>query len=65
MTNPAQDYFGHAIDLQFAITELRNEITVDVCQECPRLVTLALDGLQTKADQLVEQMRAAIVEVAK
>lgn len=43
--NIAQNYFGHAISLQFAITEMRNEIGVDTCQECPRLVTLALDGL--------------------
>ena len=52
--NCAQKYFGEAIGLQFAITELRNEITVDVCQECPRLVTLALDGLQAQVDELVK-----------
>lgn len=61
--NPAQDYFGHLIGLQFAITELRSEITVDVCQECPRLVTLALDGLQAQADELVKLMKAACAEV--
>ena len=61
--NCAQKYFGEAIGLQFAITELRNEITVDVCQECPRLVTLALDGLQAQVDELVKAMKAACVEV--
>ena len=58
----AQDWFGHAIALQFAIAELRQEITVDVCQENPRLVCLAIAGLQARADELIAGMKAAMVE---
>jgi hypothetical protein len=56
----AQDYFGHAIALQFSITELRQEITVDVCQENPRLVCMAIAGLQARADELIDGMKAAM-----
>lgn len=58
----AQKYFRDAIGLQFAITELRNEIGVDTCQECPRLVVLALDGLQARMNELVKTMKAACTE---
>ena len=62
MSNVAHDWYAHAIGLQFAILEMRNEVAVDVCQESPRLVTLALAGLQAEVDQFVEAMGKAIVE---
>lgn len=49
----AHDMFGHLIGLRFAITELLNEATVDMIQEHPRTVLMALRGLEAKAVELV------------
>lgn len=52
-----QDWYGAVIGLQFAITELAEELCVDTIQENPRLFSLAIEGLKAKADRLVELMR--------
>jgi hypothetical protein len=56
-TLSAQDWYAAVIGLQFAIAELSEELYVDMLQENPRTVLMALRGLKEKADQLVEQMR--------
>lgn len=54
----AQDWFGHAVGLQFAIVELHTELTVDVIQENPRLVLLAIAGLEAKSNSLIAAMKS-------
>ena len=58
MKSPStQDWFGHMIGLQFAIAELASELSVDVILDNPRLVMLAIGGLEAKASELVEAMK--------
>ena len=63
MTQPStQDWFGHMIGLQFAIAELASELTVDVIQDNPRLVMLAIGGLEAKACELVESAKSSMIQ---
>jgi sirohydrochlorin ferrochelatase len=48
------------IGLHFAIAELHNALTVDVIHDNPRLVMLAIGGLEAKANELVEAMKRSI-----
>ena len=66
MTQPStQDWFGRAVGLHLAIAELVSELTVDVIQDNPRLVMLAIAGLQAKANELVEAMKSSMEQFKK
>lgn len=56
----AHDMFGHLIGLQFAIAELHNELTVDLIQDSPRTVLMAIRGLKAQADELVRVAKGEI-----
>jgi hypothetical protein len=60
MNESEQDWFGEAIGLQFAIAELHSELTVDGIQENPRLVMLAIGGLDAKAALLIAAMKKSM-----
>lgn len=49
----AHDMFGHLIGLQFAISELLSELAVDTIQQHPRVVLMALRGLEARAAKVV------------
>ena len=50
------DFFGQAISLQLAIKEINNEITVEICKNCPRLVLMVFFDLERQAEEIVEAM---------
>jgi len=52
------DFFGQAISLQLAIKEINNELTVDICKNCPRLVLMVFFDLERQAEEIVEAMKA-------
>ena len=56
----AHDMYGHLIGLRFAITEILNEATVDMIQENPRTVLMALRGLEAQAKELVAVAKGEI-----
>jgi hypothetical protein len=61
MTKPESDladFFGKAILLHLAIKEINNELTVDICQNCPRLVLMVFSDLERQAEEIVEAMKA-------
>jgi hypothetical protein len=58
MRPSAHDWFGHAVGLQFAICELHTELTTDVIQANPRLVLMAIAGLEAKANLLIAAMKS-------
>ena len=53
---------GHLIGLRFAITELLEELAIDVIAENPRTVFMALKGLEAQAGEVV---RIAKGEISK
>ena len=59
--NP-KDWFGLALGIGFAIGELRSQITPELCQNNPRLVCLAISGLQHKVDAMLAEMK---IEMSK
>ena len=59
------DFFGQAILLQCAIRDFRDELTIDLCANRPRLVVMAVADLQQKADEIVASMRAKMEELRK
>jgi hypothetical protein len=52
------DFFGQLILLHLAIKEINNELTVDICQNCPRLVLMVLSDLERRAEEIVDAMKA-------
>jgi hypothetical protein len=54
------DFFGQAISLHWAIKELTNDLTVEICQNCPRLVLMVLSDLERRAEEIVEGMKAKL-----
>ncbi len=52
------NFLGQSILLHLAIKEINNELTVDICQNCPRLVLMVLSDLERRADEIVESMKA-------
>lgn len=63
MSEPnARDWYGSLIGLQFAIAEVAGELTVDTCEQHPRIVCMAIQGLAGKADALVKQIQGAMKE---
>ena len=58
MRPSAQDWFGQAVGLQFAIIELHTELTTDVIQGNPRLVLMAIAGLEAKVNLLIAAMKS-------
>ena len=58
------EFFGQAISLQCAIKEFRNELTVDVCINNPRLVVMAIADLERRADEIVANMQSKMVKGA-
>jgi len=50
------DFLGKAILLHLAIKELTSELTVDICQNCPRLVLMVFSDLERQAEKIVEAM---------
>ncbi len=61
MTKPESDladFLGKAILLHLAIKELTSELTVDICQNCPRLVLMVLSDLDRRAEEIVEAMKS-------
>jgi hypothetical protein len=44
--------------LHLAIKELTSELTVDICQNCPRLVLMVLSDLERRSEEIVEAMKA-------
>ena len=61
MTKPESDltdFFGKAILLHLAIKEINNELTVEICQNCPRLVLMVLSDLERRSEEIVEAMKS-------
>ena len=61
MTKPESDltdFLGKAILLHLAIKELTNDLTVEICQNYPRLVLLVLWDMERQAEEIVEAMKA-------
>jgi len=56
-----QDWFGQIILLQNTIATLRAEISADSWREYPFAMSLALGGLQSEIDRIVEAMQDAMV----
>ncbi len=52
------DFFGQLILLHLAIKELTNELTVEICQNCPRLVLMVFSDLERRSEEIVESMKA-------
>ena len=52
------DFLGQAILLHLAIKELTKELTVEICQNCPRLVLMVLSDLERRSEEIVESMKA-------
>jgi hypothetical protein len=52
------DFFVQAILLHLAIKELTNELTVEICQNCPRLVLMVFSDLERQAEKIVEAMKS-------
>lgn len=46
--------YPHLIGLHFAMQELNSELTVDTIQESPRMVLMALEGLERRMKSLVD-----------
>jgi hypothetical protein len=44
--------------LHLAIKELTNELTVDICKNCPRLVLMVFSDLERRAEKIVEAMKS-------
>lgn len=59
------DFYGQAIALQLAVREFRNELTIDICENSPRLVVMATADLERRTDEIVASMRAAFEEHRK
>jgi hypothetical protein len=59
------DFFGQAILLQSTIKEFRNELTIDICENNPRLVVMAVADLERRANEIVESMQAKMEEKQK
>jgi hypothetical protein len=51
------DFLGKAILLHLAIKELTSELTVEICQNCPRLVLMVLSDLERRSEEIVEAMK--------
>ena len=63
MTKPESDFadfFGQLISLQLAIKEINNELTVEICKNCPRLVLMVFFDLERQAEEIVEAMKAKL-----
>ena len=61
MTKPESDltdFFGKAILLHLAIKEINNELTVEICQNYPRLVLMVLSDLERRSEEIVEAMKS-------
>jgi hypothetical protein len=54
------DFFGQAISLHLAIKEISNELTVEICKNCPRLVLMVFFDLERQAEDIVEAMKAKL-----
>jgi hypothetical protein len=52
------DFLGKAILLHLAIKELTSELTVEICQNCPRLVLMVLLDLERRAEEIVEAIKS-------
>jgi hypothetical protein len=52
------DFFGKAILLHLAIKEINNELTVEICQNYPRLVLMVLSDLERRSEEIVEAMKS-------
>jgi hypothetical protein len=52
------DFLGKAILLHLAIKELTNDLTVEICQNYPRLVLLVLWDMERRAEEIVEAMKS-------
>lgn len=61
----SMDMFGLLVGLQFSITELLEELSVDTIQENPRTVLLAIKGLECEAKQLVRKARDEMPSAAE
>lgn len=59
------DFIRQAISLQFTIKEFRNELTIDVCENNPRMVVMAVSDLERRADEIVASMQAKMEEKRK
>jgi hypothetical protein len=59
------EFFGQAISLQLAIKEFRNELTIDICQNSPRLVVMSIADLERRANEIVASMQAKMEEKRK
>jgi hypothetical protein len=61
MTKPESDladFLGKAILLHLAIKELTNDLTVEICQNYPRLVLMVLWDMERQAEEIVEAIKA-------
>ena len=56
----ASEMLGHLIGLRFAITELLEELAIDVIAENPRTVFMALKGLESQAAEVVRIAKGEI-----
>lgn len=59
------DFFGQAILLQLAIKEFRNELTIDICKNSPRLVVMSVADLERRANEIVSSMQVKMEEKRK
>jgi hypothetical protein len=56
LESDASNFYGAVISLRSAIRELRCELTIDICEDRPRLVMMAMADLEMRADHIVESM---------
>lgn len=54
---PSLELYPSLLGLKFAMIELLGELAVDSIAEHPRLVLMAMRGLQAKIDELVEMAK--------
>jgi hypothetical protein len=59
------DFFGQAISLQLAIKEFRNELTIEICENSPRLVVMSIADLERRANEIVASLLAKMEEKRK
>jgi len=59
-----KDVFGQLIILESTVKELRQEVTRDVLIDCPRLVALALQGLENQISKIAKSVQDGISDAA-
>jgi len=55
-----KDVFGQLIILEATVNELRQEVTRDVLIDCPRLVAMALEGLEHQISKIAKSVQDEI-----